>query len=155
MVQFPSVPVYRKELANTQNNLAIALARNGNWAAADEVWRQALKAFTKLAFEYPDVPVYVAGKSLALGNLGWLRLQQNNPVMARPYLEEAIGQLEGVLKSNPDNPLYRRAQRDQYRYLLEALTRLGKKAEADKIRRLLAQLDGQAPAKSETATAKP
>jgi eukaryotic-like serine/threonine-protein kinase len=72
---FPNVPVYRKELALTQNNLAIVLARDHKWSAAEEAWSRALALFEKLAAEHPDVPDYEGYRALALENLGWLLLQ--------------------------------------------------------------------------------
>jgi serine/threonine-protein kinase len=143
-VQFPSVPVYRKELANTRNNLAIVLARAKKWPAAEENWRQALGIFEKLQADDMDVPDYLVGKGLAQGNLGWLCLQQKEPAKARRYLEAGSACIKQALKTNPKNPAYRQALRDQYTYLAEAHTQLGQVAEAAAVKELLAELEATA-----------
>jgi serine/threonine-protein kinase len=133
--QFPSVPVYRKELANTRNNLAIVMAHTKNWQAAEEDWRQALDIFEKLQSEDPDVPDYLAGKGLAQGNLGWLYLQLKDPDKARQSLEASTRSIKQAMKTNPKNPAYRQALRDQYTYLAEAYTQLGREADAAAIKK--------------------
>jgi len=143
--QFPSVPVYRKELANTRNNLAIIMARSKNWQAAEENWRQALAIFEKLHVEDPDVPDYLVGKGLAQGNLGWLFLQQKDHAKASQYLEGGSSCIKQAMKINPKNPAYRQALRDQYTYLTEAYTQLGKEAEAAAVKKRLAELESKPP----------
>jgi tetratricopeptide (TPR) repeat protein len=144
---FPSVPVYRKEVANTENNLAIVLARAGNWTGAEEAWERALDLFEKLAAEHPEVPDYQGHRGLALGNLGWLLLQQKDlPDVkadaprrtsllnrARHRLERAIELDRVALKPNPRNPTYLRALCDQSGYLAEVLLSLGDHAEAARL----------------------
>jgi tetratricopeptide (TPR) repeat protein/tRNA A-37 threonylcarbamoyl transferase component Bud32 len=147
-VQFPSVPVYRKELANTRNNLAIIMARSKNWQAAEEDWRQALAIFEKLHAEDADVPDYLVGKGLAQGNLGWLFLQRKDPDKARQYLEAGSACIKEAMKINPKNPAYRAALRDQYTYLAEAYTQLGKEDKAAAIKKLLVELEAKPPAKA-------
>jgi hypothetical protein len=45
------------------------------------------------------------------------------------------------MKANPKNPGYRQALRDQYTYLAEALSQLGKESEAAAVKKLLAELE--------------
>jgi serine/threonine-protein kinase len=145
VVQFPNVPVYRKELANSYNNLAFVLARTGNLPAAEENWRQSLRLFEKLVADYRDVPDYEGGRGKALGNLGWLCLQQKQYLNARTYLEEGIHHVKIALKSNAANPGYRATLRDQYDSLIKTLTALGKDEDAAEIKKQLAALDAKTP----------
>jgi serine/threonine-protein kinase len=153
---FPGVPVYRKELANTENNLAIVLARAGKWTDAEKAWERALELFEKLAAEHPEVPDYQGYRGLALGNLGWLLLQQKdlpemtaNPAArnkllsrARQRLERAIELDRVALKPNPKNPTYLRALRDQSGYLAEVVLSLGAHAEAARLAEELPNIFG-------------
>ncbi len=144
---FPSVPVYRKEVANTENNLAIVLARAGNWTGAEKSWERALDLFEKLAAEHPEVPDYQGHRGLAQGNLGWLLLQQKDlPEVkadaarrtsllnkARQRLERAVDLERVALKPNPKNPTYLRALCDQSGYLAEVHLSLGDHAAAARL----------------------
>jgi tetratricopeptide (TPR) repeat protein/tRNA A-37 threonylcarbamoyl transferase component Bud32 len=81
-LDFPNVPAYRKELAATQNNLAIVHARKRDWAAAGQAWEEALAQFEKLASDHPEETDYEGHRGIALGNLGWLALQQQTDLLA-------------------------------------------------------------------------
>jgi serine/threonine-protein kinase len=144
---FPSVPVYRKEVANTENNLAIVLAHDRNWTDAEKAWSRARELFAKLAAEYHEVPDYRGLQGLALGNLGWLALRQKdlpevaaNPARrksllttARQRLERAMELERDALKANRDHPDFLRALSDQSGYLAETLLSLGEHAEAARV----------------------
>jgi hypothetical protein len=159
-LDYPSVPAYREELARAQNNLAIAYARQRQWAAAEAAWQQALAVFEKLAAEHPGVPDYEGNRGLALGNLGWLLRrpadraeivlspwsaasaaaavlaateqaeQQERAARACERLERAMALERKVLERNKDHPTYLRALRDQSEYLAEARLILGRHAAA-------------------------
>jgi serine/threonine-protein kinase len=153
---FPSVPVYRKELANTENNLAIVLARAARWKEAETAWQRALQLFEKLAAEYPEVPDYQGHQGMVQGNLGWLLLQQKDlpePAAfpgrrtemltdARKRLERAIELERVALKPNLKNPTYLRALYDQSGYLAETLLALGDHAGAAGLAEALPRIFG-------------
>jgi serine/threonine-protein kinase len=131
VVQFPDVPVYRKQLANSENTLANVVSRvPDRRPEAAQHWQRALDLFDQLAAANRDMPDYEGSKGMVLGNLGWLRLQQNDPKKARELLDEATHRVQVALKANADNPDYLRALRDEYQYLADALTQLGDPAGA-------------------------
>src|SRR5262249_40043990 len=100
-----------------------------------------------LAEGHPERPDYIGAQGMALGNLGWLMLQDKsvgwleppdtNPLKARQHLESGIGLLPTALERNATNRTYTRAPRDQHEYLADALLRLGEHAEAARIARAL------------------
>jgi serine/threonine-protein kinase len=146
VVSFPSVPAFRKELANARNNLAIALARGKDFAAAEDAWQQALAAFEKLAAEHREVADHQGSVGMVLGNLGWLRLQRDDPAGARKYLERAALHTRAALRANPRHPGHLQALRDQQEYLTEALVRLGAHAAAAGVARHLPEVRGDTAA---------
>jgi tetratricopeptide (TPR) repeat protein len=70
--EFPAVPGYRSDMADSHHSLGLLLAGLGKRAEAEAAYRAALALFEKLASEHPDVPDYRTGQdrtSLALGGL--------------------------------------------------------------------------------------
>jgi serine/threonine protein kinase len=80
VADFPRVPDYRRELANTYNSWGAVRYHTHGLAAADECWRSAHDLADGLATEFPQVADYQGLLGMTLGNLGWLRLQQNQPL---------------------------------------------------------------------------
>jgi tetratricopeptide (TPR) repeat protein len=126
VVDFPARPAYRQELANTCNSLGAVLVQTGkDDEAAAERWEQARDQLSQLVGQFPEEAAFHYNLGMALGNLGWLRLRQNDLRQARRLLEEGNGQLEALLTVNPDHPGYLEAIRNQYRDLGTVLVRLG------------------------------
>jgi tetratricopeptide (TPR) repeat protein len=121
---FPSVPVYKKELANTCNSLGAAryYARGPEGAASP--WEEAQQLLAMLTGEFPKVAEYQAGLGQAYGNLGLLKHQQDQFPAARALYDKAVHHLRIALRSNPDNPSTRQALYNQYRNLAEIHVRL-------------------------------
>jgi tetratricopeptide (TPR) repeat protein len=152
-LDYPSVPVYRKELANISNNNAIVRARAGDWSGAESAWESALSRFEKLATEHPDVPDYAGNRGMAVGNLGWLRLQTARDAGlgaaagsvggaaarlaelndATQRLQAARSLVRTALKANPENPTYLSILCDQTQYLAEARAEAGDYVEAARL----------------------
>jgi tetratricopeptide (TPR) repeat protein len=141
---FPTRPRYQYELSNAFNSLGAVLARmayggepevdpQGARAEAAQNWRYARDLLKKLSDQFPEAVSYRYGLGLALGNLGWLALQQPDRLGdARSLLEEAIDHLQAALRSNPDNPVYLQGLRNQLRNLAETLIRLGEDTAAQR-----------------------
>src|SRR5262249_46686043 len=63
--EFPTVPVYRYELALTLQRQGLF---SGDFAPRTECFRQAISHLSKLAADYPQVPEYRAGLGTCYGN---------------------------------------------------------------------------------------
>ena len=118
------MPIYRQELANAENSRGSLLAAARDWTSAREAWQSARDQFARLVQDFPDTLVYRAGLGMALGNLGWLLLKQDQPAEARRYLETGIDHLRAALRPNPNLPDYRDALRRGYWNLADTLLRL-------------------------------
>jgi tetratricopeptide (TPR) repeat protein/tRNA A-37 threonylcarbamoyl transferase component Bud32 len=127
---YTSRPIYVYELANTHNSLGAVLALGTNRAAAEDDWRESRQLFEKLVERDAAVADYQYGLGRALGNLGWLRLRQRNLTAARDHLNQGIQHLHVALKSNPENPNYLVALRNQGRDLAAVLLGLNDHAGA-------------------------
>jgi tetratricopeptide (TPR) repeat protein len=127
---FPRVPGYRVELANTCNSLAAAFARADQPAEALKRWDEARDLWRGLVAQAPGRGSYRGDLGMTLGNLGWLHLKQHEPRDALACLEEAVGELRAALTANAAQPDYRQAQRRAVRDLAAALLRLGRHEEA-------------------------
>ena len=128
VANFPGVPDYRKNRANTRSNQAIVLFRLGARPEAEAAWKAALDDYDYLLDHAENgkrdqEPEYRAGKGRVLGNVGWYWLQRKDRRQAEHYLEEGIREVKAALEFNPDDPTYRRTLEDQKEYL-EAARRL-------------------------------
>jgi len=137
----PDVPDYRSELATTHLNLGLVLAGRDRTAAAQE-WEQARELLKRLVKERPDIPAYQGDLGMVQGNLGWVLLGQQKWAEAVQSLQEGVANARAALKSNPDNPNYLAALRDQYPQLARAFLGLKRPAEAAGAARALASIAG-------------
>ena len=69
---FPSIPVYRVDLAGSYDNLAHVLHRQGRLGDAEQAYRQALEFRKQLATDFPNVPAYRQGLIHSHNNLSSL-----------------------------------------------------------------------------------
>jgi serine/threonine protein kinase len=134
---FPSVPDYRKELANIFNTRG-AIYYPTDKAEAERAWQEAAALWRQLAERDSAVPDYRAKLAETVGNLGLVSLQARKYREARGRFEEAVKQLRKALGSNPDKPDYRKALCDQYRRLAETLVKMGDHRRAAQTARELA-----------------
>jgi tetratricopeptide (TPR) repeat protein/tRNA A-37 threonylcarbamoyl transferase component Bud32 len=117
---YPAVPVYRQEQANSHNSLAGMLVQKKEYAAARDSWNRARAIQEKITEEFPRVADYQGDLGMTLGNLGWLLARQQKWAEARTLLEQAVGHVRAALRPNPQNPSYCLALRNQYRDLANA-----------------------------------
>jgi serine/threonine protein kinase/Tfp pilus assembly protein PilF len=121
---------HRHERAGAYNTLGRALRATGRAKEAEQAYRQALALWEGLAGAFPAVPDHESNQGGALHNLARLRNDQGDPEGARALAERAIRHQRRALEGDPGHSAYRRLLRDHYRVLAEALTRLGRHAEA-------------------------
>jgi serine/threonine protein kinase len=105
---FPSIPAYQKELANTYNIRGAIhyQTEKGQKNRARGAWKQAEALWRKLALGDPRVADYQAKLAETIVNLGLLLHHEKDHVGARAKYEEAEGHLQKALKVNPEKPDY-------------------------------------------------
>lgn len=106
VTDFPGVPTYEKELANSHNTLGAVLWRAKNTAGAYEHWENARQILTEMVRLYPEVVEY---HILLAGTLTNLSLTQpvENLTLSLALLDEAAAALTHAEKANPTSPLAR------------------------------------------------
>ncbi len=132
-LNFPARPLYRKELANTCNSLAAVLWRTQPQKAAD-LWEKSEHEFRRLAESWKNVPDYSLGQGQAMGNRGWVLMEQlHDPAAALEPLKQAVKILEDACDANLDNHILL----GQYLNLSDCLLRL---EDYDGVERVLRKL---------------
>jgi hypothetical protein len=145
---FPTRPVYRKDLANVWNSLGAMFVQQGErwrglsallgpaWLVvgapevqrlrgeATDAWKRAYELYRELAHTWPQVVDYQAGAGQVSFNQGWLALQQGRAEQARCSLQTAIEHEQAALRSSPKSDSCRRELSKQYRTLARALRQL-------------------------------
>jgi tetratricopeptide (TPR) repeat protein len=116
---YPRIPLYRKELANAYNSLALLYARQENRQRADDYSQKAQSAFEQLLADSPDVPEYKSLLGMTLGGRAWL--MHDEPERAKQLVEAAIEQQKMAYNANPDRPEYRQRLAEHYIFLAEVL----------------------------------
>jgi tetratricopeptide (TPR) repeat protein len=125
-------PRYQKKLGNTLKNLGSVLAIAGDKPGAEKQWQKARGIFEALVKARPDVADYHGLLGMTLGNLGWLRTDQEKWREARDLFENGIAQVQAALAPNPEHPDYRKELRNHYQNLAWTLVQLGDHAAAVK-----------------------
>jgi tetratricopeptide (TPR) repeat protein len=74
VLQFPDYQVYRRDLANSHNSLGYVLEDDGQPAAAEAEYQQALQLFKELTDDFPRVAEYDSLTAMTLNNLAWLTM---------------------------------------------------------------------------------
>jgi tetratricopeptide (TPR) repeat protein len=140
VIDYPRVPVYRKELGNTYYSIGAVYTRAGELDQAEAVGKEAVEQFRQLVADYPDMADYRADLGRASGNVGWLLMKRHQPARARAALEEARGNLEAAMRANPKNGGYLQALHKSSRDLVEVLLQLKNHGEAAKVAAALPDL---------------
>src|SRR5208337_5259811 len=87
---YPSVLLYRQEVAETHNNLARALAADNRAADAEKEYEESLRIQRKLAADHPTVPQYRSRLGAMLDNVAAFHKEKKEGVpRALALLEEA------------------------------------------------------------------
>ena len=139
---FPKVPKYRQELANSYNSLGSLDAQQHNDAAASVDWQQAAALLERLVKENADVAVYRGDWGMVLGNLGLADYTQSRWPQARADFGKSIEILKQLLENNPNQVRYQQVLRDDYQNLAEVLLTSHDHAGAAEAARELAKVFG-------------
>jgi tetratricopeptide (TPR) repeat protein len=130
VADFPTVPNYRHYLANIHNNLGLLLRTTGQPAKAETAFRDALKIGEQLAADFPTVSHYAVALGGSYCNLGNLVKDNGQPQAALDWFAQAIRTLDAVLAKDQGNLGARQFLRNAHWSRAEALTQLGRYAEA-------------------------
>jgi tetratricopeptide (TPR) repeat protein len=105
---FPSVPAYEKELANTYNIRGAIhyQTEKGQKTRARDAWNQAEALWRKLAQGDSQVADYQAKLAETVVNLGLLLHHEKDHAGARAKYKEAEKHLQKALDVNPNKPDY-------------------------------------------------
>jgi len=105
---FPGLPVYRDDLANTYHNLGVLLADQNKLEKAAEHFDKSLAIRQKLADEFRAVPKYPMNLALTHNSLGVVLADQNQwEKSARQYRRALVLQRK-LADEFPDEPDYRK-----------------------------------------------
>jgi len=130
VADFSTRPRYKKKLANTLNSQGIGLYLVGDQPGAEQCWNQACDLLKPLLQQVNNPTDYHAILGIALGNLGWLRLEKEMYMEARSLLEPAIQHLKAGLPPGVVRRDYLDALRRNTQSLAESLVQLGDHAAA-------------------------
>ena len=103
VVEFPTVPRYRKALAKACNSLGVLEQDMGDLAAAEIHLRQELPLVERLTQDFPTIPEHARELARTLYNLGIVLMAENRVAEADPILHRAIEVTEPIATKNPDD----------------------------------------------------
>jgi tetratricopeptide (TPR) repeat protein len=115
--KYPRFPLYKRELANAYNSLALVYVAKKDWNAVGDHLNKARALCEELLEKYADNPDYQSLLGLVLGGLGALADIQKDQIEARQLVERAILLQESALQANPDNPDYLKRLNDSKKFL--------------------------------------
>jgi tetratricopeptide (TPR) repeat protein len=128
---FPNVPHYRLELAEIHNNLGVLLLGFlNNPTGAKEQFREALNIEEDLVAKFKTENEYAVNLAMTYRNMGLLMTATHQEEAALGWFGNAIAKLEPVSKEEPTRSDVRESLRYAHWGRAEALTRLGRHAEA-------------------------
>ncbi len=104
---YPTVPLYRSDLAACHNRMGNLLADLGKRPQVEEHYRQALAVRKKLAADFPAVPAYRHELAMSHSNLGILLGGLGNRVEAEAEYRHAMSIREKLAADFPAVPRYR------------------------------------------------
>jgi tetratricopeptide (TPR) repeat protein len=98
---YPSVPLYRQELARSLNNLGIIRSDLGRLEQAQEAYEKAIAAYERLATDFPGVPGYAIELAGTYSNMGRLVADRGQLEASLPWLAKAIQTVEPAYRRDP------------------------------------------------------
>jgi serine/threonine protein kinase/tetratricopeptide (TPR) repeat protein len=128
---FPTVPAYAGELANSHNNLGILLADLGKLEAAEVAHQQAIDIQAKLAADFPTITGHRQDLARSHNNLATLLTTMGRHGEAEAAYRQALGIQVKLTADFPAVPAYRSELTATYVNLGVLLVDLGKRAEAE------------------------
>jgi tetratricopeptide (TPR) repeat protein len=127
---FPTVPAYRRHLADSHSNLGNLLKGLGKRPEAEEQNRKALAIFEKLAADFPTVPTYRVNLGASYCNLGILVWDSGKPADSLAWYQKALDTLRPVHEQEPRDATAKLFLRNSHWNRAVARNRLGQFAEA-------------------------
>ncbi|MEZ6117531.1 MAG: serine/threonine-protein kinase [Pirellulaceae bacterium] len=97
---------YRDRLAQTENNLALALASQGKHTDAEGRIQNTITRRRELWQDFPERPRFARELAASLSNLGMLYFDRSQFAEAELHLQEARKLVESLIESFPDEPDY-------------------------------------------------
>ena len=128
---FPTVPEYRQELANSHNNLGNRLAALGKSGEAEAEYRAAMTIKEKLTADYPTVSAYRRQLATNHNNLGKTLADLGKRGEAEGEYRDALTIQEKLAADFPTVPKYRRDLAVSHNNLGSLLDNLGQWGEAE------------------------
>jgi tetratricopeptide (TPR) repeat protein len=132
VAEFPAVPSYRGELAESLNGLGVLLHVLGQWPAAEQACQRALEIREKLVADFPSVPQYrreLAGSAVNFGNF---LEDQEKPEASLVWFARAIALLAPLVEREPRLITERLFLRNAHLGRATALDRLARHVDAVK-----------------------
>jgi serine/threonine protein kinase/tetratricopeptide (TPR) repeat protein len=129
-IDFPYVPVYRHDLANSHHRLAHSLVRVGNRAEAEAAYRQALDIYERLVADFPKEAVYRHNFATGHDDLRAFLHRLGMHEKAEAAYRKALDIREKLAREFPKDPDYRQAPAASLNNLGLLLSQLGKFPEA-------------------------
>jgi serine/threonine-protein kinase len=126
----PALLAYRVNLATTWDTLARFLQDRGRPKEAAEAFQEVVKLSEALRRDYPADRQHALDLGGAQCNLGWLLSKANSPAEGLAWFSRAIATLGEWLVREPRQATSRQFLRNAHWGRADALTRLGRHAEA-------------------------
>ncbi len=105
---YPSFARYRSELAQSYQNVGLAMRFEKNFDSALANYEKAIKVLTELVEERPDVPEYKTDICKNLHNMAVIKNLSKLHEQALEILGRAIAMQKSLCERHPENPLYAR-----------------------------------------------
>jgi serine/threonine-protein kinase len=132
---FPSIPLYWQELANSLNSEANVLAGLARLDDAKQRLEEANGVLDELARDFPEhtasVAEYQSLKGIVLGGLGALAQMSKEHEAARTQIEVAIVHQQQAAELGPANPTYLERLAGHHQFLAQILRELDETSRAD------------------------
>jgi tetratricopeptide (TPR) repeat protein len=130
--EFPSVPHYQAELAQSLGVLGGWHARAGRDQEAIAAYRRSSDLMTPLITRFPEVASYSERQGANLYDLGSLLHKADQPKEAEKVRRRAVELYTKLVADYPRNPVHREQLGHSYRWLAFDLEKNGQPAEAAK-----------------------
>ncbi|MGE3820943.1 MAG: protein kinase [Isosphaeraceae bacterium] len=140
--EFPNVPIYRRKLGLSHQNLGGSLRGEANRAEAETHFKEAAEIFLQLAEEFPDEPSYRARAGQSLTSVANAMRGRGDWAAAERAYRDAIAIHQRLADEFPDQAAYRDDLVGGHWGLAFNLKRAGKPEEAEtEYRRALALIE--------------
>jgi serine/threonine protein kinase/tetratricopeptide (TPR) repeat protein len=135
--KYPEVVAYQKAVAKTHHDLGLLHELDEHYDLAEAAFRQALAVQDQLCRRNPAVSDFGIEWGSSMNNLGNVALKRGKPAEALECFERACRTFDAVLRQEPHQYDAQRFQKAGRQGLATALTKLGRRAEAAAIWKLL------------------